>query len=69
MNGRSETPQIGEAAALARKHLPGYEKKVRPLRAALEERILKFNSNSELNTSGRGNFPCNKSLASRVEPL
>jgi cysteine desulfurase len=31
---------LGKAAELARKHLPGYEKKVRPLRDALEEGIL-----------------------------
>jgi cysteine desulfurase len=31
---------MGKAAELARKHLPNYEKKVRPLRDALEEGIL-----------------------------
>jgi cysteine desulfurase len=31
---------LGKAAGLARKHPPGYERKVRPLRAALEEGIL-----------------------------
>jgi len=31
---------IGKAAELARKQLPDYEKKVRPLRDALEEGIL-----------------------------
>jgi cysteine desulfurase len=31
---------LGKAAELARKHLPGYEQKVRPLRDALEEGIL-----------------------------
>jgi cysteine desulfurase len=31
---------LGKAAELARQHLPGYEKKVRPLREALEEGLL-----------------------------
>ena len=31
---------MGTAAELARKQVPGYEKKVRPLRDALEEGIL-----------------------------
>lgn len=40
---------IGKAAELAKKHLPGYEKKVRPLRDALEEGILSSIPNTELN--------------------
>jgi cysteine desulfurase len=40
---------MGKAAQLARKHLPEYEKKVRPLRDALEEGILLSIPNSELN--------------------
>ncbi len=40
---------MGKAAQLARKHLPDYEKKVRPLRDMLEEGILKCIPNTELN--------------------
>ncbi len=40
---------IGKAAELARKHLPGYDKKVRPLRGALEDGILRSIPNTELN--------------------
>lgn len=40
---------VGKAAELARKHLSQYEKKVRPLRDALEEGILKAIPNTELN--------------------
>lgn len=40
---------MGQAAELARKHLPGYEKKVRPLRDALEQGILSSIANTELN--------------------
>ena len=40
---------MGKAAELARKHLPGYEKKVRPLRDALEEGILSSIPKTELN--------------------
>ena len=40
---------IGKAAELARKHLPDYEKKVRPLRDELEEGILRSVPNTELN--------------------
>jgi cysteine desulfurase len=40
---------MGKAAELARKHLPGYETKVRPLRDALEEGILSSIPNTELN--------------------
>jgi cysteine desulfurase len=40
---------MGKAAELAWKHLPGYEKKVRPLRDALEEGILSSIPNTELN--------------------
>ena len=40
---------IGKAAELARKHMPGYEKKVRPLRDRLEESILRSIPNTELN--------------------
>ena len=40
---------MGKAAELARKHLPGYEKKVRALREALEEGILSSIPNTELN--------------------
>ena len=40
---------MGKAAQLARKHLPDYDKKVRPLRDALEEGILKSTPNTELN--------------------
>lgn len=40
---------MGRAAELARKHLPDWEKKVRPLRDALEEGILSSIPNTELN--------------------
>jgi cysteine desulfurase NifS len=40
---------MGRAAELARKHLPNYEKKVRPLRDKLEEGILCSIPNTELN--------------------
>jgi cysteine desulfurase len=40
---------LGKAAELAQKNLPGYEKKVRPLRDALEEGILSSIPNTELN--------------------
>jgi cysteine desulfurase len=40
---------MGKAAELARKHQPGYETKVRPLRDALEEGILNSILNAELN--------------------
>jgi cysteine desulfurase len=40
---------MGKAAELARKHLPQYEKKVRPLRDVLEEGILRSIPNTELN--------------------
>jgi cysteine desulfurase len=40
---------MGKAAELARKHSPGYERKVRPLRDELEEGILSSVPNSELN--------------------
>jgi len=40
---------IGKAAEMARKHLPGYNKKVRPLRDALEDGILSLIPNTELN--------------------
>jgi cysteine desulfurase len=40
---------MGKAAELARKHLLGYEKKVRPLRDKLEEGILNAVPNTELN--------------------
>src|SRR5208337_992804 len=40
---------MGKAAELARKYLPNYEKKVRPLRDELEEGILRSIPNTELN--------------------
>lgn len=40
---------VGKAAELARKHLPGYDKNVRPLRDALEAGILISIPNTELN--------------------
>ncbi len=40
---------MGKAAQLARKHLPDYEKKVRPLRDMLEGGILNSTPNTELN--------------------
>jgi cysteine desulfurase len=40
---------MGKAAQLARKHLPDYEKKVRPLRDKLEDGILNSLPNTELN--------------------
>lgn len=40
---------IGKAAELARKHLPDYEKKVRPLRDELEKGILSSIPDTELN--------------------
>lgn len=40
---------LGKAAELARKQLPGYEQKVRPLRDALEQSLLSSIRNTELN--------------------
>jgi cysteine desulfurase len=40
---------MGKAAQLARKHLPDYEKKIRPLRDKLEDGILNFIPSTELN--------------------
>ena len=40
---------MGKAAEIARKHLPSYDKKVRPLRDTLEDSILKSIPNTELN--------------------
>jgi cysteine desulfurase len=40
---------MGKAAQLARKYLPNYERKVRPLRDELEEGILRSTPNTELN--------------------
>jgi cysteine desulfurase len=40
---------MGKATELARKHLPDYDKTVRPLRNALEEGILSLIPNTELN--------------------
>lgn len=40
---------IGKAAELARRHLPDYEKRVRPLRDNLEEGILSSIADTELN--------------------
>lgn len=40
---------IGKAAELARRHVPDYEKKVRPLRDKLEDGILSSIPNTELN--------------------
>ena len=40
---------IGKAAQLVRKHLPDYDKKVRPLRDKLEDGILHSIPNTELN--------------------
>jgi cysteine desulfurase len=40
---------MGKAAELTRKHLPNYDKKVHPLRDALEESILNSIPNTELN--------------------
>jgi len=40
---------LGKAAELARKHLPGYDKKIRPLRDALEEEIVTSIPVTELN--------------------
>jgi len=40
---------LGKAAEFARKHLPDYETKVRPLRDVLEEGILSSVPNTELN--------------------
>ncbi|MBI4028626.1 MAG: aminotransferase class V-fold PLP-dependent enzyme [Verrucomicrobia bacterium] len=40
---------LGKAAELARKHLPGYDEAVRPLRDALEAGILSSIPNTELN--------------------
>ena len=40
---------MGKAAQLARKHLPDYDKTVRPMRDALEEGILNSIPNTELN--------------------
>jgi cysteine desulfurase len=43
------TVGMGKAAQLARKHLPEYDKKIRPLRDTLEDGILNAISNAELN--------------------
>jgi len=51
-SGTESVPLIvgmGKAAELARKHLPHYDKKVRPLRDALEEGILRSIPTAELN--------------------
>ncbi len=40
---------MGKAGELARKHMPGYEKKVRPLRDSFENGILSSIANTELN--------------------
>jgi cysteine desulfurase len=40
---------LGKAAEVARKHLPDYDQKVRPLRDALEDGLLTTISNTELN--------------------
>ena len=40
---------MGKAAQLAQKHLPDYEKKMRPLRDELEEGILDSIPKTELN--------------------
>lgn len=40
---------LGKAAELARKHLPAYERKVHPLREALEDGILRSIPHAELN--------------------
>jgi cysteine desulfurase len=40
---------MGRAAELARKHVPDYEKRVRPLRDSLEDAILSTIPNTELN--------------------
>jgi cysteine desulfurase len=40
---------MGKAAQLARKHLPDYEKKIRPLRDKLKDGILNFIPSTELN--------------------
>jgi cysteine desulfurase len=40
---------MGKGAELARKQVPGYERKLRPLRDALEEGILRTSPNAELN--------------------
>ncbi|HQL80540.1 MAG TPA: aminotransferase class V-fold PLP-dependent enzyme, partial [Verrucomicrobiota bacterium] len=40
---------LGKAAELAWKRVPGYDKKIRPLRDALEEGILRSIPNTELN--------------------
>jgi len=40
---------MGKAAQLARKHLPDFERRLRPLRDELEERILSSVPNTELN--------------------
>jgi cysteine desulfurase len=48
---------LGKAAELARKQLPGYEKKVRPLRAALEEGILGYPRPSDGRGAGGEGIP------------
>jgi len=50
--GTENVPLIvgfGKAAAIAQKHLPAYEQRVRPLRDALESGILETIQNTELN--------------------
>ncbi len=53
LRGRTECVTLivdmGKAAELARKHLPGCEKKVRPLGDALEEGVLSSIPSTELN--------------------
>jgi cysteine desulfurase len=48
---------LGKAAELARKHLPGYERKVRPLRDALEEGILGYPRPSDGRGAGGEGIP------------
>ena len=48
---------MGKAAELARKHLPEYEKKVRPLRDALEEGILGYPRPSDGRGAGGEGIP------------
>jgi cysteine desulfurase len=48
---------MGKAAELARKHLPGYEKKVRPLRDALVEGILGYPRPSDGRGAGGEGIP------------
>jgi len=59
---------MGKAAELARKHLPGYEKKVRPLRDPLEDGILGHTRLSDGRGAGGEGIPITESNCKREWP-